>query len=133
MIVADTNVIAHRYLPGTFTSDAEALIRRDPEWAAPLLWRSEFRNVLATLVRNRRLNLEVAIRIAADAEAFLRGREFAVPSAAVLREARESARSAYDCEFVVLAMALGVPLATTDRQLLRSFPDVARTPAALAG
>jgi predicted nucleic acid-binding protein len=36
-----------------------------------------------------------------------------------------SACSAYDCEFVALARAQRVPLLTTDRQLLREFPNVA--------
>ena len=33
--------------------------------------------------------------------------------------------SAYDCEFVALALELEVPLVTADRQLLRSFPRIA--------
>ena len=47
MIVVDTNTLAYLYLPSTQTDDVVALLRNDPAWAAPLLWRSEFRNVLA--------------------------------------------------------------------------------------
>lgn len=33
--------------------------------------------------------------------------------------------SAYDCEFVALAMALGVKLMTMDAKLLKAFPTLA--------
>ena len=47
MIVVDTNIVAYLYLPGEHTAAVERLLERDPEWAAPILWRSEFRNILA--------------------------------------------------------------------------------------
>lgn len=53
MIVIDTNVIAYLFLPGNYTKNSEALLRADPLWAAPYLWRSEFRNILATYVRKK--------------------------------------------------------------------------------
>lgn len=46
MIVVDTNILAYLYLPNDLTANAEKLLRQEPEWAAPILWRSEFRNVL---------------------------------------------------------------------------------------
>lgn len=45
MIVVDSNVLAYLYLPGEHTAAAERLLEREPEWAAPVLWRSEFRNI----------------------------------------------------------------------------------------
>lgn len=125
MIVVDTNVIAYLWLPGRFTGGAEALVQRDPEWAAPLLWRSEFRNVLAGSLRRGDVDLDTANQLAVRAETHLRGREFAVGSAEVLARVEGSRCSAYDCEFVVLAQELGVPLVTTDRRILADFPQTA--------
>jgi predicted nucleic acid-binding protein len=126
VIVVDTNVIAYLWLPGVGTESAERLYREDAEWCAPLLWRSELRNLLAAYLRRRRLGLEDAIRIAEAAQEQLRGREFEVPSERVLQAANASRCSAYDCEFVTLARELALPLVTNDRQILRDFPDVAR-------
>lgn len=125
MIVVDTNVVAYLWIPGPFTASAESLAGRDPEWAAPLLWRSEFRNVLAGVLRRNELDLDAAQRVAQRAESHLRGREFAVSSADVLARVEGSRCSAYDCEFVVLAEELGVPLVTTDRRILADFPQTA--------
>lgn len=123
MIVVDTNVLAYLYLPGPLSGAAEALLERDPEWAAPPLWRSEFRNVLAGYLRRGTLDGAVAKRLQRDAESLLAGREFDVLSDDVLDLVRASDCSAYDCEFVALARRLGLRLVTMDLKLLRAFPD----------
>jgi len=127
VIVVDTNVLAYLFLPSKHTAAAESLFEQDPEWAAPVLWRSEFRNVLAGLVRRGSLALEQAHRLQAEAEDLMSGNEYDVDPARVLSLACESECSAYDCEYVALAMALGARLATRDDQLLRAFPGVAVT------
>lgn len=130
MIVVDTNVIAYLYLPGAQTEAAAELCRSDPEWIAPLIWRSELRNVLVTQLRQGWLELAAAQAIQAAAEELLSGREFAVDSAEVLRLAAESGCSAYDCEFVVLAEYLDLPLVSADRKLAQCFPARVRRLAA---
>lgn len=124
-IVVDTNVVAYLWLPGALTAAAERVLSTDAEWAVPLLWRSEFRSVLAGAVRRDLCALDRAIVLAHAAEDHLRGREFAVESSQVLSLAGESGCSAYDCEFVALAAALGVPLISNDRRVLRAFPAIA--------
>ena len=125
MTVVDTNVVAYLWLPGDFTMAAERLFADDAEWAVPLLWRSEFRSVLAGAHKRRTLSLPRANDIAAAAESQLRGREFSVDTARVLSLASQSGCSTYDCEFVALAHDLGVRLVTNDTAVLRAFPDVA--------
>jgi len=122
VIVVDTNVLAYLYLPTNYTAHAEALLQRDPEWAAPILWRSEFRNILAGYLRRRTLSFEAAGAIQAEAEGLLAGNEHLVDSLRVLELVRDSDCSAYDCEFVALAMRLGTKLITMDAKLLRVFP-----------
>lgn len=125
MIVVDTNVVAYLLIPGDQTEAARRAFARDPAWAAPLLWRSELRNVLALYVRRGHLALVDAQEVQAAGESLLAGREYAVDSAEVLALAAASGRSAYDCEFVALARAMGLPLLTSDRQLLTSFAGTA--------
>ena len=128
MIVTDTNLIVYLYVHGQHTGRAEGVLRRDPSWAAPLLWRSEFRNSLVGLVRRRALGLAEAARVASDAERLLAGSEYSVASGSVLQLALRSGCSAYDCEFVALALDLEVRLVTSDRQVLKAFPDTAVSP-----
>ncbi len=128
MIVADTNLLAYLLLGGPGTGLARQVFIRDPEWAAPYLWRSEFRSVLAQYIGNRELTLSDALSAQRRAESLLLGREYLVRSQRVLRLVSESSCSAYDCEFVALAEQLRVPLVTADRQILRAFPTVARSP-----
>ena len=61
MIVVDTNIIAYLTLPSPYTDAAERLLQRDQDWIAPVIWRSEFRNVLATAMRQEVVSLEQAL------------------------------------------------------------------------
>jgi predicted nucleic acid-binding protein len=125
MIVVDSNVVAYLYLSGDYTEKAEALLEHDADWAAPLLWRSEFRNILAGYMRRKTLTFEAARDLQLEAEGLLAGAEHEVDSRHVLELVRDSDCSAYDCEFVALAMILGVKLVTMDAKLLKAFPKYA--------
>ena len=131
MIVVDTNVLAYLYLPGEQTAVAEALLEHDAEWAAPVLWRSEFRNILAGYMRRGALSFEQACALQREAESLMAGAEFEVDSLGVLELVRDSDCSAYDCEFVALAARLDTHLVTMDKKLLRAFPH--RAVALVAG
>jgi len=125
VIVADTNLIAYLAMPSPYTEAAERLLLREPEWVVPVLWRSEFRNVLALYLRKGLIRFELALEIQAEMESLFRGREYEVASQDVLALVNQSECSAYDCEFVALAKGLGVRLVTMDRKLAASFPDTA--------
>jgi predicted nucleic acid-binding protein len=123
VIVVDSNILAYLYLPGDFTEQAEQLLALDADWAAPVLWKSEFRNILAGYMRRGMLTLEQAYALQLEAEGLLNGREYEVDSLDVLELVKASECSAYDCEFVALSKKLGVKLATMDKKVLRNFPD----------
>ena len=125
MIVVDTNAVVHLVLGGERTASARRAFRKDPEWAAPILWRSEFRNVLSMLMRRRSLTLADALQAAREAESLVVGREFSVETQTVLELTSDSGCSAYDCEFVALAAELRVQLVTSDREILAAFPTLA--------
>jgi predicted nucleic acid-binding protein len=121
VIVVDVNLVAYLLLGGPEAEYAQRVLRRDPVWAAPILWRSEFRSVLASYMRQRDLDVSAAWRAHELATELFRGREFTVPGARVLSLVASSNCSAYDCEYVALAEELDVPLVTADRQLLKEF------------
>ena len=130
MIVADCNLIAYLLLAGPRTRTAEAVFLRDPAWAAPLLWRSELRNVLATQMRVNHLPLAEALLKMTEAETVIGSLGFPVSSDEVLEECARSGVSAYDAEYLVVARKLQVPLLTLDQRLLSSGAPVAWTPEA---
>jgi predicted nucleic acid-binding protein len=123
MIVVDTNVLAYFLLPYEFSAAADALFKRDPDWAAPILWRSEFRNLLAGELRRKNLSFDDVVRVQAEAEALLAGHEHEVDSRRVLELVRDSNCTAYDCEFVALALQLDVKVVTMDSKLVKAFPQ----------
>jgi predicted nucleic acid-binding protein len=61
----------------------------------------------------------------AAAEAGMVGREHHLSSERVFEIVGSTRFSAYDCEFVALAIALGVRLVTEDRAILAARPELA--------
>lgn len=129
MIVVDTNVIAYLFITGDHTELVQRVLAKDADWLVPPLWQSEFRNVLVQYLRHQIITLEDARIIYKEAAAFLDGQAFSVYTDQVLHLAATSNCSAYDCEFVALARDFGVPLLTTDKRILRDFPETAVLPA----
>ncbi|MGA3171341.1 MAG: type II toxin-antitoxin system VapC family toxin [Chthoniobacteraceae bacterium] len=128
MIVADTSLIASLLLSTPATDAAENVLKSDPEWTAPDLWRYEFKNVLATRVRQLGLPLDHAMALFGKAEEVISPSDFEVHPGAILNLAHTKKLSAYDAEFVALAIVLRVKLVTLDRGILRAAPDVAISP-----
>ena len=125
MIVVDNSVLVYFWLPSGFAACAEAAKKQDRAWAAPIVWRAEFRNVLAGYLRRKLLTEAEANAAYLNAQKDLGAQEFTVPTERILKLVLASDCSAYDCEYVALAQDLGVPLVTTDQQVLKAFAKTA--------
>lgn len=123
MIVVDTNVLAYATLPGERTEAALQVVARDSDWVAPPLWRSEFRNLLATAMRAHGMTLRVALDAFGAAEGLVRDALTEGFTGDCLRLAADAEISAYDAEFVALAQRYELRLVTADRRLARAFPE----------
>lgn len=125
MIVVDTNVIAYLFIPGDFSEKAISVLKYDSTWLAPSLWKSEFRNVLSLYFRQAHLSLKDAQSIMNEAEEFMSGNTYDVNSFEVFEFVSKSNCSAYDCEFVALAKRFGLDFYTSDKKIIKEFPDIA--------
>jgi len=127
VIVVDSNVIAYCWVNGPLTTLAQSVRVKDPEWHVPILWRSDMRSILTGYLRDGSLTGSQVSQVMHAAErAFVR-REHIVPSPSVFEIVEKSRLSAYDCEFIVLASILDVPLVTADKAMLKAFPELALT------
>ena len=125
MIVTDTNIISYLLLPTAYTELFERIYKIDPDWRAPILWKSEFRNVLALYLRKKVITLEKAMQLQSIAESTIVQNEYDISSSQILALVDRSNCSSYDCEFVALASYFDTKLVTQDKKILREFPAVA--------
>ena len=91
MIVVDVNVLAYLILGGPEQAVAQRVLQRDFGWAAPLVWRSDFRSILAAHMRQRDLGVDDVLRAHEWAVRVVSGREFTVSAERVLKLVCEQA------------------------------------------
>ena len=96
MIVVDTNVIHYCWVRGQNTEIAQAVREKDPEWHAPILWRSELRNVLTAYLRRGVLTRAQIVGILGAADRALAEREHIIPDDLVLDVVASSVLTAHD-------------------------------------
>jgi predicted nucleic acid-binding protein len=127
MIVVDNDVISYFWIRMDTERAplAQDVRERDPDWVAPRVWRSEFRNVLRGYMAGDYMTFAEALDYARRAEEDLRESTRSVPTRRVLELVDETDHSAYDCEYVALAQELNVTLVTGDQTVSDLFPDTA--------
>ena len=126
MIVVDVNVVVYFFVEGEKTPLARDLMRRDSDWQLPTLWRHEYLNVLATLVREGHAALADAQQLWRRAIDVLAHRERSADMELALALAAENRISAYDAQYVALAKQLHTVCVTQDKRLLAAFPALTR-------
>ena len=112
MIVVDSNILLYLYLPGAHTDDCIRLLERDPEWASPALWRSEFCNTLLLYLRKKLITQAFAAQAVEAAGLLIARREYVPASVSVIDLAMQSNCTYYDCEFVAVARSHSATLVT---------------------
>ena len=133
--VVDTNVAAY-FLLGTepYAAPCERFFASLRNGIAPATWEVELANVIWLAVRSGVLkDSEGLARFRlARLRALSRCPQVICARRALLRSSQTGV-AVYDSLFVELAIRTGRRLATYDRALLRTFPDVAARPEALVG
>lgn len=127
MVVVDTNVLLYLYIPGPHTDDCTRLLEKDPAWACPPLWRSEFCNTLLLYLRKKLITREFAALAVDAAEKIVSPHVYLPAPENVMDLAMQNNYTYYDCEFVATAQSLSTILVTQDRAVLKAFPGVAMT------
>ena len=122
MIVVDAEVLISLTLVRPQTAMAREAFLKDPDWAAPPLWRSDFRGQLWKHLRANRITATQAHRAFDAAQAVIAGNEPEPDLSHLLTLAQSHTLEVYDAEYVAVARALGVPYVTTDEDLAKGCP-----------
>jgi predicted nucleic acid-binding protein len=124
MIVVDSNIVTARNLTSSLTSKAEQVEEKDPVWIVPVLWRYEFQNILATAIRAKQIKPEQALDIWEKVSKILIENECEPSASKVIDLVAQYGITAYDGQFIAVALEMGIPCVTEDRELQAKFPGI---------
>lgn len=125
MIVVDSNVLAARAMCGVNTELAAQVEAIESLWVVPVLWRYELQNILAMATRARKITPKAAADAWSRLQAMLAENEHDPSAQRVLDLAERHRISAYDANFIALAVEIGTVCVTEDRELREKFPAIA--------
>jgi len=121
--VVDANIIIYAITESEQTGLARRLLEHTPDVVVPLLWRSECLSALVVLARAHRIAVDDAFGAFAAAWEVFHPREQEVDYRLAMRAAIERKISAYDAQYLALAMQLECRLVTNDRNLAARCGD----------
>jgi predicted nucleic acid-binding protein len=125
MIVVDSNIITARNLTSSLTSKAQQVEEKDSVWIVPVLWRYEFQNILATAIKVKQIKPEQALDIWEKVSNILVENEYEPSASKVIDLVTQYGITAYDGQFIAVALEMGIPCVTEDRELQEKFPGIA--------
>ena len=125
MIVVDSNILAARNLTGVQTPLAERVEWIDGLWIVPPLWRYEFQNILVKGLRVRQLTTVEALQVWRTVMARMADNERDPSPERVIELSSEYRITAYDANFIALALEMDVLCVTEDAELQRKLPAIA--------
>jgi predicted nucleic acid-binding protein len=125
MIVVDSNIVTARNLTSSLTSEAKQVEEKDPVWIVPVLWRYEFQNILATAIKAKQIKPEQALDIWEKVSKILIENEYEPSASRVIALVAQYGITAYDGQFIAVALEMGIPCLTEDRELQGKFPGIA--------
>lgn len=124
MIVVDAGVLEALLLETAGWASARQGFLRDPDWAAPPLWRSDFRRVLAHHTRAKMITPRRDEELFDLAVEVIGAHEIEPSNTVVWELTLTSGLDLYDAEYVAVAKELGVKYVTSDDDVAKAIPDV---------
>jgi len=125
MIVVDSNIIAARNLTSFLTSEAIRVEEKDPVWIVPVLWRHEFQNILAGVIKSKQIKPELALNIWDTVSNILMENEYEPSASKVIDLVAHYGITAYDGQFIAVSLEMEILCLTENRELQEKFPGVA--------
>jgi predicted nucleic acid-binding protein len=125
MIVVDSNVLTARSMEHDKSSLAVQVERIDSIWIVPPLWRYEFQNILTKAIWAKRLTIDTAVEKWRQVVAYMDGNEHEPSPEKVIELSAHNRITAYDANFIALAIEMDVMCVTEDGELQEKFPAIA--------
>lgn len=125
MIVVDTCVITHLFNATELTPLAQQVLEIDPNWIFPPLWEDEYANVLSKLARKETTPVHEVVFHYASVVSQLKNNERFADKEHALTLSIALGISAYDAQFLALAIDYETLLVTEDKILAKRCPEYA--------
>lgn len=125
MIIADTCLIFHLFNQTPLTHKAQEVLKKDPHWLFPSLWREEYANVLSKLARKEeRLSHNISHHFDYTVNE-LKDFEVIVDTKNALEISIKYHITVYDAHFIALAIDLNTLLVTEDKEIIKKCSKLA--------
>lgn len=125
MIVADTCLVFHLFNETVLTLNAQQVLKKDPYWILPPLWKEEYANVLSKLARKEGRSFNDIIKNFNYASGELKDCEIFIDTNRALELSLRYKISVYDAHFIALAIDFDILLVTEDKEILKNCSDLA--------